>query len=121
MFQTDYIMRQIETFVRVLAKVLLGKDQDDIYSFISVDETGADTDPLQIQLEKLISLGNINEAEDLLFEKLEEGDMKTVETALRFYKTLNDMSDEQLEECNFSREEITEGIKEIGENFGISL
>ena len=114
-------MRQIETFIRVLAKVLLGKEQDDIYSFELIDETRSDSDPLMIKLDEMIKSGDICGAEDMLFEELERGDIRTVETALRFYRTLSEMSDDELEEKGFSREEISQGIKDVGGQFGVML
>ena len=121
MFQNDYIMRQIETFVRLLAKVLLCKEEDDLFTFSIIEKMGDEADPLLAKLGGLVDRGEINEAEDCLFEELEKGDLKTVETAMCFYKSLNDMSDEELESCNFSREEITEAVKDIGRRFGIVL
>ncbi|MBE6764396.1 MAG: hypothetical protein E7546_00760 [Ruminococcaceae bacterium] len=121
MFQNDYIMRQIETFVRLLAKVLLCKEEDDLFTFSIIEKMGDEADPLLAKLSRLVDRGEINEAEDCLFEELEKGDLKTVETAMCFYKSLNDMSDEELESCNFSREEITEAVKDIGRRFGIVL
>ena len=121
MFQNDYIMRQIETFVRLLAKVLLCKEEDDLFTFSIIEKMGDEADPLLAKLSRLVDRGEINEAEDCLFEELEKGGLKTVETAMCFYKSLNDMSDEELESCNFSREEITEAVKDIGRRFGIVL
>lgn len=121
MFQNDYIMRQIETFVRVLARVLLDKDDEDLHTFSIIDKMSDDADPLLVKLSDLTAKGEINAAEDMLFEEIEKGDPKIIETALGFYKSLNDLSDEELESCDFSREEITDGVKEIGNIFGINI
>lgn len=119
MLQDDYILRQVEGLTRFLAKVLLGKDT--ISYHIIDDASHSDTDLLFYRLRELESSGGINEAEELLFDELESGNERYLEVALDFYSRLNELSDEELEARNFSREEILDGIKEAGKMFGIEL
>ena len=46
--------------------------------------------------------------------------MRQFEMAMSFYLYLNDFGDDYLERNNYSRDEITEGIKSICEEYGVS-
>ncbi len=67
----------------------------------------------------LLEQGKINEAENLLFENLDTDNKRYMELALDFYERLNNFEDDFLEENNFSREEIEEGLKEIFKKFKV--
>ncbi|MCR1935008.1 DUF6483 family protein [Clostridium tepidum] len=72
------------------------------------------TDLFKIILNKLFYEGNYDKAEDLIFEELEKNNSPEVyEIAVEFYTTLLKKSDEELNECNFSREEIFQGLNDI--------
>ncbi len=109
----DYLMRQIEEMVRFLATALFQKEPTGPVIF---DENGTFSQDqfLLFQLEKLLLQNKINQAENLLFQQLEETPTKkTFAVALQFYKIVQKMSDEQLEEHDFSRQEIAEGLEAI--------
>lgn len=116
MYEQDYIMRQIRDLVRFLAKVFLNKDVA-IYEFPDTGEY-TDTDYLHKELLFLLSQGKINEAENLLFENLDSGNKRYMELALDFYERLNNFSDDYLEENNFTRKEIEEGLEELTKRWG---
>lgn len=72
------------------------------------------TDLFKIILNKLFYEGNYDKAEDLIFEELEKNNSPEVyEIAVEFYTTLLKKSDEELNECNFSREEIFQGLNDM--------
>ncbi|OOO62081.1 DUF6483 family protein [Clostridium tepidum] len=72
------------------------------------------TDLFKIILNKLFYEGNYDKAEDLIFEELEKNNSPEVyEIAVKFYTTLLKKSDEELNEGNFSREEIFQGLNDI--------
>lgn len=119
MLQQDYIIRMINDLIRFLAKIFLNKD---IVTYeLPNEENDTQTDYLHKQLLYLIKQGRINEAENLLFEKVDPNDKKYIEVALDFYIRLNNLDDEFLEKNNFPREEIEQGVKAIAKEFGISL
>ena len=101
MFRNDYIIRQIDSLVMVLAKMLMGKTvpiyerQDEVNPIAG--------DQLHDELMGLIDSNRINEAEDLLFEYLETGFEGTLSLALDFYYRLNMLTDDQLTLAGFSR------------------
>lgn len=119
MYEQDYMMRIVKELVRVLARIFLKKDIAE-YEF-SDGQNHTQTDYLHIQLLSLIKQGKINEAENLLFEKLDLKDRKYIELVLDFYSRLNNLDDEFLEKNNFSREEIEQGLKAIAKELGVSL
>ena len=113
MFQDDYIMRQIEMLTRFIGNVLLQGDTTD--TGISVDVEG---DFLSYRLNGLLLEGKINEAENLLFEAIEESPKRAyLKTAMDFYETLGSLSDEQLERGDFSRDEIIEGLQAVCDRY----
>jgi hypothetical protein len=71
------------------------------------------TDLLYSELKTLISQKKIYEAEDLLFEMLDTGDIRHLELAIDFYQQLNQLEDSELEQCNFSRDEVSDGLTAI--------
>ena len=114
MFQNDWMMRQIDEITRVLARVIFNKEST-IYNVI-VDEQGNCTDAgeLYLRLKVLIKQGELNKAENILFERIKSSyDMQYFEIAIDFYAQINSFDDEKLERLNFSREEIKEGLEEV--------
>ncbi|MBD5158148.1 MAG: hypothetical protein HDT13_11025 [Butyrivibrio sp.] len=70
-------------------------------------------DGLYYQLTALIDKGKINEAEDIMYERLNPEFNDDYYTMLCLYDYMNGLEDGFLRENNFSREEILDGIKEI--------
>lgn len=109
-------MRIIKEIIRVILKLLFNFD------------AGAPTEELINQIEQkenldylmdLADSGNINEAENELWELTSDRDMENLKTALLFYSYLNDKTDDFLNENNFSREEIKEGLKNLISKYGL--
>ena len=69
----------------------------------------------------LIAEDNINEAEDRLFDELDENNREHFEIVLDFYSTINRYDSYHLSECGFTRGEIEEGLWEAAELFGLEL
>ncbi|MCL2774717.1 MAG: DUF6483 family protein [Oscillospiraceae bacterium] len=128
MIKQDWLMNQIEIVARTLAKLLFNKDTTD---YIIIDyQVPTDTDVIYNKLRELIDEGKINEAENLLFDKIDEeieengeaGESRQyLEVAIDFYSRLNDLSDKTLEEVDFERQEIDEGIREVADLYNISI
>ena len=121
----DWLMRQIEVIGRTLAKIIFNKDSPE---YVIIDEQQpTETDMVYNELCKLIDAGKINEAENLLFDKIEEElednpeDKFYLEVAIDFYTRLNDLSNKELEACGFERDEIDDGIREVAEMYRISV
>lgn len=117
-FHDDWIMRQIEMMTRFFSQIIFQKDKIG-YEF-ETSEMLTVADQTHLDLQKLVIEGRICEAEDLLFNNAEMTD-KYLELAIDFYKQLNELSDERLISCNFSREEIYEGLVDILEKLGVPV
>ena len=116
-YHQDWFMRQIEALIRFVAFVLFKKD---IPGYVIEDEAQVTaTDMLYREIAKLIAEKRICEAENLLFEQLDAGVLKHLELALDFYYNINLLSDEELEQSNFSRDEIKEGLHSVMKKFGV--
>ncbi len=112
-YEKDYIMRLIHGIAMVLARILLGKQ---------MEEEGEIADALDVReraendlLLRMIDEGRVNEAEERLFNLLENAsweDRRKAALALSFYDHLNEKEDEFLEKADFSREEIVEGLED---------
>lgn len=67
-----------------------------------------------IILRRLVHSGEFNKAEDILFEELEkDSSVDMYNVGVEFYNMLLEKNDKELEEGNFSREEIEQGLKDI--------
>ena len=120
MFQNDYFMRQIEMLGRFLAQLIFNKETT-VYEVI-IDEEGNITPAglLYLELNTMIKEGRINEAENLLFDRIEATyDNEYLEIAIDFYSQVNNLTDEFLEEHDFSREEAMEGLSKVKQLYGI--
>ncbi len=115
MARQDYLKRQIEALTRIYAKLFLDKELDlDRDTQPQAEQTG---EPISLQddLELMVMRGEIGQAEDVLFEVLEEAVEQKVsrreceELVTWFYGELDRMSDEELQRGDFSREEIMQG------------
>ena len=117
MLQDDYILSQIREMVRAVLKMLFQVDAQELTPEIIENESE------RAELEGLIALteeGQIEEAENQLYEITCDGDRNKLKAGLLFYYNLNGKSDEFLEEHNFSREEIMTGIQDLADRYGLS-
>ena len=109
----DYLMRQIEDMARLCSEVLFAKHTEPLPVF---DEQGNVTENgvLYGRLRMLCSAGRVNEAENLLFDRLDApGGEAFLPTAVQFYKDIQKWEDAALEKAGFSREEIRDGLAEV--------
>lgn len=116
MYEQDYIMRLIQEMVRAVLKLIFHIDTESPAGKLLEDsEEKAVLDTLL----DLADEGKINEAENTVFEITENMDYKNLEVALLFYSYLNEKSDDFLEENDFSRDEVREGLQEIVSRYGL--
>lgn len=119
MIREDYIMREIDRAVRLIARLIFNKGKAD-YELSGKEEAIA-LDALYLELSKLISIGKINEAENLLFVSLDAGDKRYLEIAIAFYNQLNEHDDDFLEKNDYSREEVKEGLDDVLKLFSVVI
>lgn len=117
-YHYDWIMRQIEAIGAMLRYILSG-EKTHLVTFDAQDVTSSGGNELYLQLCAMVRQGQICQAEDLLFEALEEPGRQVLDAAMRFYEDLNSFSDDALKAANFSRGEILDGLRHVCEVFGI--
>ena len=122
MVEKDYIMRIIHEVVRTILKLLFHIDEEKEEELVFLD--GKIQDFYQ-RLCMMADQGKINQAENQLYEYLESQDgsledknPENLKMALIFYEHLNTRSNDFLEDNDYSREEIAEGIKSIMKMYG---
>ncbi|MNM50668.1 hypothetical protein D3C81_617170 [compost metagenome] len=113
MFENDYFERMIKTVINGLVSIF--KNKNSIESSIENDSVILKEDQLlEIMIKKYISEGQINKAEDMLFEAIEDRkSSRNLELAVFFYETISKWDDERLNKCNFSKAEIVDGLNEV--------
>ncbi len=114
--EKDYIMRMIKEMVRVLFSLAFGK------KFVSVELERENKyevagNPLE-DLMRMVDLGQINEAENLLLEDLDYNRKEEVMAAALFYQYVSEKDTEFLEEHDYSDEEVIFGLRQLMEKAG---
>jgi len=117
MFQQDWVLQQVKTLVLFIARLVFKKDK--IEYQITDPENLTETDRVYYEINALLARSRICEAEDLLFEKMDRGDLEYLKLAADFYQRINGWSDEELEAADFSRDEIYSGLGDIMQEFGL--
>lgn len=115
MVEQDYIMRIIHEVVRTLLKLIFHIDEEKQEEVQFEDRKTAGS------FENLCAMadrGEINEAENILYEEMEEGSLESLKMGILFYEHLNKMSSEYLEKCDYSRQEVAEGMKQLMKMYG---
>lgn len=116
MFEQDFIMRQIHQILKVLVKVLFNIDSETITSSLIKD---TETKETADYLLRKIDIGNINEAENEFSELMENKTMNNLLLGIVFYSYLNEKDDDYLENNDFSRNEVENGIKYLLSEYGL--
>jgi hypothetical protein len=94
------------------AKILLNKEEkkSEVVNLYEISSANL----LSGMLKRLVSEGEYNKAENLLFKELNEDSSEEMYSiALDFYGLLQGKTDEELRKGDFSREEIAQGLEEI--------
>lgn len=115
MVEQDYIMRIIHEVIRTFLKLVFHIDEEKQEEVQFEDsETAGSFETLCAMADR----GEINEAENILYEELEEGNLEYLKMAVLFYEHLNKMNNEYLEKCDYSRQEVADGMKQIMKRYG---
>lgn len=121
MVEKDYIMRIIHEMVRAMVKLIFHIEVKEGEELVFLE--GEHQDFYQV-LCQLADQGKINQAENMLFEKLEEEVVQEegdgLKLALAFYDYLNTKENDFLDSNEYSREEIRDGIQNVMKMYGYS-
>lgn len=118
MFEQDPIMRQIHDIVKAAAKMMHMNVDIASEHLVQIEDTRVQktTETLLGQLND----GNINEAENKLYEMLEHPTMDMLHAGIAFYAHLDQMDDAFLLSHDFSREEVEDGKAHLLAVYGLS-
>lgn len=119
MVKEDYIVRMIKDMVKFLGGLIIGKKE--INYELPSEEDYTKEDDLYQQIMALLEAGKINEAENVLLDELDPQSKRYFELALDFYQKLSEYDDEYLEEHNYSKEEVQDGLMSVAHAFGIKM
>lgn len=109
-------MRQIEAMIEAIIEFFFRKEGE---SEAEPPEPATQTETeMKAKLDGYLSTGRLCEAEDWLFENMDDSDEMWLRLALRLYSEMNQLTDGYLEEHDFSREEILSGLTEVCRRFG---
>ena len=121
-FERDYIMRLIHGIAQMLAYLLFGRRMEETPELTAMmeDECRENDDYLR----KLIDQGQINAAEDRLFELIESAGWDHHQKAaliIDFYDYVNGKEEAFLVNADFSRDEIITGLEDALKAIGMEL
>ena len=114
--EKDYIMRMIKEMVRVLFSLMLGKE------YVSVEreaENGYEVSGKKLdELLTMADNGEINEAENIILEGMDYRNKNELAAAALFYQYLSEKDETFLQENNYSKEEVLDGLKHVMQESG---
>lgn len=119
MLTDDWMLRQVDGLARSLAKLVLKKDSAD-YLPTGAEEDVA-LDALHLRLVERLAAGDVGGGEDLLFQESDWDDLRYLEVAVDFYARANTLTDDQLDQAGFDRQELQEGLQELAARYGVIL
>lgn len=115
-YQNNMLKRNISSLIRMTAIIAFGAFQEKYKQPKFVENTAEDS--LYLRLVKLIDEGELNEAENILIEKVEDTNLADLQLALDVYAYMNEKSDEFLNSNDFERFEIEDGVRATISKFG---
>lgn len=118
MLKNDWMLSQINQLLRMIANIVFKKNT---VEYIVTEKSKSDEVELYNRLEELLNLGKINDAENLLFEKLDYDNLEFLKIGVDFYGKIHNLSEEELKKYNFTRKEIKEGLEDLLDEFGIDI
>ena len=117
MLKNDYIMRKIEEWISMILEFVFKIDKNSSpEKLLKLEESKE----VLKDLKSKIDIGNINEAEDSLFEMLKYKTQDSLLIGLLFYSYLNKKDSKFLNEHDFERDEIKTGIKDLLNEFNMN-
>ena len=102
-YEQDWILRQISIIIKFI-RSLLSKERN-------VYEQDEEQTVLKEEIEKLIELNRLKEANSLIVKTSKDKDVLAL--GLWFYDLLNDLSDKRLEDGDLAREDILKGLRTL--------
>jgi len=121
-YEKDYIMRLIHGIAQVLAYLYFGRKMEEEEELASV--MGQSCKENNDYFRRMVDRGEINAAEDRLFDLLETAgfdNRQKAALAISFYDYVNSKDDDFLSRANFSRDEIISGMEDALQELNMSI
>ena len=120
MLRDDFDLRLTNELIETYLKIAYGIKPG---GWLDAEKGLLQENTLYPKLKQMINDGNINDAEDILYEYAIPINPDILKVGLFFYYDLNRMADAELEAADFTRDEVKEGVQELlkiydQENFG---
>lgn len=115
----DYILRMIDNMAKLLAQLIL-KKQEPTYVLPEAEEDYSDTDKVYARIIALADAGEVNEAENELLEYVDGNGEEKLEMGLSFYLHIGQMDADFLEDHDYSKEEVKDGLEMLARAYGVS-
>ena len=118
-YEKDYIMRLTHGIAQMLAYLWFGRKETELPK-VMCRECSEDNDYLR----RMVDAGQINAAEDKLFDLLENAvwdEKQKAALVISFYDYVNMKTDEFLAAANFSRDEIVAGLEDALRHLGVEM
>lgn len=112
MITRDYLMEEAERLTKLIAAVVFQKHMEEE---LGGQEYAISQDAVLLgDLRRMVLSGEINRAENYLFDRLqEEPTVHVFSAAGIFYRELSALTDEELRQADFSRQEIMDGLRSV--------
>lgn len=114
--EKDYIMRMIKEVIRVLASLALGKKYVQVE--LPLENKYNLADDKLTKLKNMIDDGKVNEAENILLDRMDYTNPEAIAELLFFYEYTSTKPSSFLEQHNYSHEEVLEGLKMLAAKSG---
>ena len=116
MLKQDFLTEDVKELSILIFSSIFGIKEEDVDDFVK----NYHSDKYDYErLKKLLDENKINEAEDILFNNVVETDRDYFEMAVVFFYVLNQKEPEELEKCNYSKNEILEGLNDMAKLFNL--
>ena len=120
MFEQDYIMREIDIMIRMIMKLVFGKERkSDSALWQEVFGSLRDKNGEPDDLVRLLNEKRLKEAEGVLFERITNRRQDDLLTGLAFYDYLQSLSPEELEISKYTPEDAAAGMKHLLQTYGL--
>lgn len=114
--EKDYIMRMIKEMVRVLSSLIFGKKYVQVE--LPLENKYEVSGEKLSKIKEMVDRGEVNEAENLLLDKIDYTNREDLAEAMFFYEYAGEKGGDFLKEHNYSQEEILDGLKRLAEAAG---
>lgn len=118
MLKNDWIISQINQLIRMIANIVFKKNSID---YIVTENTTTEEKNLHNSLVELLSEGKINEGENLLFYSIDRDNLEIFKIGVDYYEKINKLSEEELKNYNFSKNEIKSGLEDLLDEYGFNI